>query len=87
MFKAGTGTGDIYKHADLKAAAKEFLAVDWSTIEAEIDDVAAEVSEQLLQRKMKKLLSQWKSDVDYIRTTLAERHSEVEDHAQHVLSS
>lgn len=87
MLKKGSGTGNVYQYADLKVAAKEFLSVDWPKIASEIDAVGNEVSEQLQQRDMSDLLSQWESDVNLIKSTLAKRHNEVKSHAKYILES
>lgn len=87
MLKQGSGAGNVYQYADLKIAAKEFLSVDWPKIESEINTVRDEVAEQLEQRDMSDLLSQWESDVDLIKSTLSKRHAEVKSHAKHILES
>lgn len=86
MLKAGSGAGNVYKYADLKVAAKEFMSVSWPEIESEIDKVRNEVSSELERRGMEGLLRQWNDDVNYIKSTLSQRHSEVMDHANYILS-
>lgn len=81
MLGGSMGAGFFYRHADLKVAAVEFLGVSWESIAAEIDAVQAEVAAELQDRKMSKLVKQWASDVEQIKSTLALRHKEVAAHA------
>ena len=85
MLKRGMGAGNVYQYADLKVSAAEFLSVDWSTIESEIDTVRNEVSEELETKGMNQLLDQWEDDCDEIKSTLSKRYAEVADHAKFVL--
>lgn len=82
MLQPGSGAGNVYRHADLKVAAKEFLSVAWQQIASEIDAVNNELSTQLKERGMKKLLGQWKSDVAEIKDKLEKRYEEVAAHAK-----
>lgn len=85
MLRSEKGAGLYYKHADLKAAAGEFLRVGWPQIDATITRVADEVSSELEQKGMTGLLGQWEADVEEIRSTLTARHDKVRDHAEYAL--
>lgn len=85
MLKKGMGAGNVYQYADLKAAADEFLTVGWPDIESEIDNVRNEVSEQLEEKAMADLLSQWNAEVDLIKGVLKKRHTEVKAHVARAL--
>ena len=86
MLKGNSGAGVYFRHSDLKIAAKEFLEVTWEMIFNEIKEVEIEVSEELSNRKMKKLLSQWNQDVRTIIDILTKRYHVISDHAKYILS-
>jgi len=86
MLSSGRGAAVYFQHADLETAAEEFLSVPWPRIESEIDTVRNEIAEDLENRHMERLLSQWQSDCDEIKSTLSQRYKEVEEHARHILS-
>lgn len=81
MLKRGTDSGNVYSHADLKLAAKEFMSVRWKDISQMIDEVKKEISDELKSKGMPRLLQQWVDDVDLIKGILKQRHQEVVDHA------
>lgn len=83
-FNYGQGSGSIYQFADLKVAAKEFLAVPWSAVADVIDTVREEVLAELTENGMTKLIGQWESEVDGIEGILEERYKVVEAHARKV---
>ena len=83
----GTGAGVVFKHSDLKIAAKEFMTVPWSAIETIIEKTRYEVDEQLLSRKMISLSKQWNDDCDTIRDTLSQRHNVISANAAGQLGS
>jgi hypothetical protein len=78
---------DIFDGADLRQAAGEFLAVDWTSISSTIDDTLQEVSDKLQERRMDKLLSQWREYISHIAPILAKRHKAIVLHAKHILES
>jgi hypothetical protein len=78
---------DIFDGADLRQAADEFLAVDWTNISSTIDDTLQEVSNELQKRGMDKLLSQWREYISHIAPILAKRHKQIVLHAEHILES
>jgi len=80
------GVGRIYQHADLKEAAKTFLSVPLSSILSTIDDVDWEISDQLDQKGLTSLLSQWEKDVNHIKSVISSRHKKISDHADFVLN-
>jgi len=85
MLDPSSGAGQVFMHADLAVAAKEFLEVDWPAIESEIDTVRNEINDELEERAMNDLFAQWNEDVNLIKGTLKERHSEVKAHAINAL--
>ena len=78
---------DIFDGADLRQAAEEFLAVNWSKISSTIQAVSQQVSDDLQTRGMDRLLSQWQGYVSRIEPILAKRHKTIVLHAQHILES
>ena len=78
---------DIFDGADLRQAAEEFLAVNWSKMSSTIQEVLKEVSDDLQERGMDRLLSQWQGYVSRIEPILAKRHKTIVLHAQHILES
>jgi len=86
MLDPGSGAGRVFRHADLRVAAREFLGVPWSRIVSEITAVEGDVSAELESKGMDDLLGQWRSDVQDIRQTLKARHLEVKEHAELALS-
>lgn len=87
MLKPGSGSGDVFRHADMKIAAREFMSVPWSTIASEIDAVKSDVEEQLKSHGMKLLLKQWISDANEVKRNLAKRHKDVTAHAKLIMTS
>lgn len=85
-FGGGCAAGSVLQYADLKKAAKEFLAVPWSKVSAEVDRVKASVLQELEKNGMKQLAQEWTAEVDDIKGTLAGRHRAVSAHANSVLS-
>ena len=78
---------NIFDGADLRQAAEEFLAVNWSKISSTIQAVSQQVSDDLQERGMDRLLSQWQGYVSRIEPILSKRHKTIVLHAQHILES
>lgn len=86
-FNYGQGSGAVYQFADLKEAAREFLAVPWTKVADVVDRVEAEVAAELKENGMLELSRQWDAEVADIRSVLAERYKVVERHARKVSSA
>jgi hypothetical protein len=83
-FNYGQGAGHVYQFADLKAAAREFLAVPWEKVAGTIDQVEAEVAAELAENGMSGLRKQWKAEVKDIKKVLVKRYGVVQEHARTV---
>jgi hypothetical protein len=75
------GAGRVFQYADLKDAASTFKSIPWNRVEREIEAVRNEVNEQLQERGMRNLMSQWNSDIDTIESILSQRHIVILEHA------
>jgi hypothetical protein len=81
------GAGMVFKHADLRLAAKTFLSVRWQEIADTIAAIASDVSTQLEENGLRALNDEWTKEVHHIVGVLKGRFSEVSAHAKHVLST
>lgn len=77
MLTPGTDAGYVFIHSDLKVAAKNFMSVPWSKIEALINQCDDEVSGELDDRGMGKLLNQWTMELQTITLKLRKRHESI----------
>lgn len=75
---AGSGAAaDIFRHSDLKLAARTFVSVSWSRIESQISRCKDEVRGKLKEYGLDDLLSQWGDEIDQIEGKLRNRHREI----------
>jgi hypothetical protein len=87
------GSGKVFQHSDLKMAAKTFLEVSWSDIQAKIQQVDALIKNEIAlhQKENPRLFAQlsthWNSDVQHVLAVLKKRYFKVGQQAQFVLSS
>ena len=86
-FNYGQAAGSVYQYADLKIAAKEFMAIPWQRIAATIDETEATVAQELKENDMNELLDQWHAEVSDIKKILEGRYRVVKKHAENVLKA
>lgn len=86
-FHNGQAAGAILQYADLKVAAKEFIAVPWSSIVKIINDTHRSIIDELNENDMNELRQQWVDEINDIKRILASRYKVVKKHAMNVLSA
>lgn len=77
MLSSGTDAGRVFRHSDLRAAAKNFMSVPWTRIESLINECDDEVSGELDDYRMGKLLNQWTVELELITGKLRKRHESI----------
>lgn len=80
MLNPSFGAGEVLSYSDMKTAAKEFNAVNWNSILKMINTVSDEITQELENKDMFDLLSQWKTDVNEITSKLSKRHIAIKNH-------
>lgn len=78
------GSGFIFQHADLRAAADSFLSVSWNEISSKISEVSDQITKDLTERGMDDLAQAWSGEAEYVTNILRSRHAAVEQHAKSV---
>lgn len=77
MLSSRTDAGRVFRHSDLRAAAKNFMSVPWTRIESLINTCDDEVSGELDDYRMGKLLNQWTVELELITGKLRKRHESI----------
>jgi len=78
---------DIFEGSDLRVAAQSFLETPWSSIHDVIVATQEQVANDLLDRGMTSLATQWDDYVNHVGPILAQRHNAVTAHARHILAT
>lgn len=80
------GSGQVFQHADLRSAAREFMSVPWSAISQALSRTTNEVAGELRRNGMSSLSATWSQEAKHIAGILQKRYVEVAAHAQHILA-
>jgi hypothetical protein len=82
---SGNRITNIFEGADLRVAAQTFLETPWSTIRDVIVATQEQVANELIERGMTNLATQWDDYVNHVGPILEQRHNAVTAHARHIL--